>query len=199
MITSMEINIISTTLRKIIDQQKISKFIWIYQNIELIFYNSVFIVRSSEKNRYLWWLGQIVSMNDQSSVDDVVNFVLDVLHDSALSVLFLVDDLGTIGGVLHLLVVGVFGFLAALSSFIGRRAWSTRASFVVSFNLGFYDLGGFIPCNWINEDLLLFHLYSVFRVLCIPFFLSDNAVVIWVFSVHLFDVINMKIETVFYY
>lgn len=53
MITSMEINIISTTLRKIIDQQKISKFIWIYQNIELIFYNSVFIVRSSEKNRYL--------------------------------------------------------------------------------------------------------------------------------------------------
>lgn len=61
-------------------------------------------------------------MNDQSSVDDVVNFVLDVLHDSALSVLFLVDDLGTIGGVLHLLVVGVFGFLAALSSFIGRRA-----------------------------------------------------------------------------
>ena len=61
-------------------------------------------------------------MKDQSSVDDVVDFVLDVLHDSALSVLLLVDDLGAIGSVLHLPVVGVFGFLAALSTLVGGRA-----------------------------------------------------------------------------
>lgn len=93
-------------------------------------------------------------------MNDALNFVLNILSDSTLSVFLSYDCLWSIGSIYYLFLITMLALLTcwAHSSFIAW-AWAwTRVwfSITISFNLCLGHCSNFVSSYWVNVHIFLF-------------------------------------------